>query len=685
MNYFEIKKIIEDKSNLDICDIILNYEENGTNIFFDKGKRLEVEDYDEKVKLFKKSREYIVDDIRKNNYDCIIELYSGWGKNIFYLLNEITNLNIDVISGVLKEEDIEIQNYINDKFYQKKNLKICQIDFDDFDNFFETIQNKYKNILFLTFWSEILYVNVEKIINLINNIKNSVEKFKFISFEPCGWQISIDSVTEEINNMQKYGNGYYNILKIEENNKEIIFNNIILDYFGIGEKNQCATLIEWIKYDVNFFIKKKLEPFLFYKYNTRELDNIIFGTTKCKNEGTVLTNTKKYEGETNFYYIIINNFNNIKLYYRACNTKTHDCNLIHLAMAENQYLCYAESYDGINFFKPNLHIYQDLNDNGLNNILFRNRFCHNFFPYYIKHLNKYIGIGGLKLDTNGLFLFSSDDGLFWKQEKLIADENIILSEICHANHFDSLNIILYIEKSDEYLLYLRDNCIDKFRRRAVQYSFSKNYLNFPKCESLKVIGCERNDIYSSGIFIYPETNYFIGLTPILNINNHGERWSSLIISDDGKTYEKIQDNIFYDLKDAHYPCYGYFLKNDKIYIYATNKILFEDNHLICYSYQLNRIGFLEHNKEIAEKKFGTFNSKILTLKDNLIYLNCDSSKGYIKLELYDDNNIFITDSIEISVDNLNYELKWNVEINSEKLYYIKFILSNAKIYSFSYN
>ena len=130
----QIRKRIESCNYLDIHEVNL-YDYNGNFIF--EGKIYEnIVDNEKKLDFFKKSRKYAIDEIKSGKYDCIIELGSGWGSNIFYFYTEYPELNIDVISGEYTMEGVETQKYVKDKYFSDKNLSIYSFNYLESFNFF---------------------------------------------------------------------------------------------------------------------------------------------------------------------------------------------------------------------------------------------------------------------------------------------------------------------------------------------------------------------------------------------------------------------------------------------------------------------------------------------------------------------------------------------------------------------
>jgi hypothetical protein len=251
LNNFKNKNI----TNLNKNDIVFGEYSNLNNNLkhikkvINNGKITDISENNH-IDLWEKSREYTLDVLNNESYDLIIELGSGYGRNIFYYLFEHKNKfqNIEIISGEYTKEGCNAQIYLKEKFFKDSNIQIYRFDYNNSDEFFKNISKQYKNILILTFWSieQITYINDSFFHNLLN-IQS--EKLKCINIEPIGWQISDKSLMKE----QKTGyRSYYNknlYLKLKElENKNIIkIKNTILDYFNFNSVESCGSLIEWDK------------------------------------------------------------------------------------------------------------------------------------------------------------------------------------------------------------------------------------------------------------------------------------------------------------------------------------------------------------------------------------------------------------------------------------------------------
>jgi len=249
--WLNVKNNFKNKQKLELNDIIFGEGEFHVNNIIYDDKIININnEKSQKIYYFEKSRQYIIDIMNKDKYDLVIELGSGYGRNIFYYLKQYDTLfnNIEIISGEYTPEGCETQRHIKDLYFTNSNINIHRFDYNSSEEFFNKIKTKYNNILILTFWSieQITYIND----NFFNNLLNiSCNKLKCINIEPIGWQISENSIMKEnINGYRSYYNkNLYSKLKELENKNIIKINNIIINYFNYDEPQSCGSLIEWEK------------------------------------------------------------------------------------------------------------------------------------------------------------------------------------------------------------------------------------------------------------------------------------------------------------------------------------------------------------------------------------------------------------------------------------------------------
>lgn len=184
-----------------------------------------------------------------------------------------------------------------------------------------------------------------------------------------------------------------------------------------------------------------------------------------KDEGAVMYFDKPWEGIFSFYTTIIKDGDLFRAYYRG---RTGDLN--------SQVTCYAESYDGINWQKPEIGLYE-MNGSTKNNIILENDnysagATSNFTPFLdsnpdTKFDQKYKALGGNKSEI-GLVAYVSSDGIYWNK---LQDDSVI-----KKGAFDSQNVSFWSESEKLYICYLR--IYNKEGFRSVSRTTSKDFINW---------------------------------------------------------------------------------------------------------------------------------------------------------------------------------------------------------------
>jgi hypothetical protein len=429
----------------------------------------------------------------------------------------------------------------------------------------------------------------------------------------------------------------------------------------------------------------KVEPFLYRNIINEKSENIIFKLNKPKYEKIVLKLDKDYE-ITNGYFTILYINNQYKLYYRGCsfNYYKDPINKTYYGteeLAHHEWLCLATSYDGLNFEKNN---YNNLFDN---NIIKKDLFCHNFYPYYDKKNNKYLGLSGTGIFNNGLHLFESNDGINWIHIKKILDENNILPGWNHYNHFDSHNCIS--DKDEYYYIYFRDN---KPNHRYVQFIKTKDFNKFTNSQNINIYENNHVVLYTPGIFKYENSNYFLGIPTIIGKSYDEKNNSTLMISEDGINFNILTKELFNNYTSSNIDIDESLIiskyninsivrspDNSKMYIY-THNILEKDSFIACHSFEKDRIN------KIVCNDYGYIQTELIKLS-NKITVNYETfNDGYFNISLINSNHEIFCNSINYY--NFSYELiiNWiDDKIIEPNYYYIKFEMYNCILYSFSYD
>jgi hypothetical protein len=426
----------------------------------------------------------------------------------------------------------------------------------------------------------------------------------------------------------------------------------------------------------------KIEPFLNRNIIIEKSDNIYFEIIKPKFEKIVLYLDKDYE-RTNGYFTILFVNNEYKLYYKSCpyNYYQDYVNKIYYStpeLANHEYICLAISSDGLHFEKKNYNIIE-YNNSSDNNIIKHDLFCHNFYPFYDKKNNQYLGISGTGLYNNGLHLFKSNNGIDWIYIKQILNVSHLIPGWTHENHFDTHNSILYNEEDDYYYIYIRDN---KYKQRFVQFSKTKDFNHFIKCNNIDILNHNHLMIYTPGIFKYENTNYFLGIPTIGGINYDDKNNSTLMVSSDGIHFDILTKELFEVNNNDNMNINSIVLSpdNEKMYIYTHNDITKSGNQNIsCHSFEKNRI------QKIICNGNGFIKTNLIHLNNKLIINYKTFNEGYLIIKLLNINGQIIYDTCNMYGNYYNYEVIWNhnEQIYSDN-YYIQFYMYNCNLYSFSY-
>ena len=157
---------------------------------------------------------------------------------------------------------------------------------------------------------------------------------------------------------------------------------------------------------------------------------------------------------------------------------------------------------------------------------------------------------------------------------------------------------------------------------------------------------------------------------------------TLMVSKDGINWTIIDNDLFSSEK-YRFAVHGIVpsIDNKKMYIYTFDEPNIGKSYVSCYSYPMHRI-----NKIFCEDE-GFVKTKLINLVNNSIKLNFETKgDGYIYVEIYDKSNKILLKSDKLSGNELDKSIKWKEEKFLEKSnYYIKFIMKNSYLYSFSYN
>jgi len=194
-----------------------------------------------------------------------------------------------------------------------------------------------------------------------------------------------------------------------------------------------------------------------------------------------------WEGNTSAYHTVFRDGNIVRMYYRGSHFDKESKEDPH-----PQWVCYAESYDGITWTKPHLNLFE-YDGSKKNNIVWTGTGSHNFAPFKDPNaeagedaLYKALGSG-----DGGLYAFQSKDGIHWS----LLQETPVITE----GAFDSQNLAFWDELRGRYVDFHRG-----FRDgvRDIMTCTSEDFLHWTDPEWLDITGAPREHLYTNQIQPY---------------------------------------------------------------------------------------------------------------------------------------------------------------------------------------
>ncbi|WP_339926015.1 hypothetical protein [uncultured Cyclobacterium sp.] len=214
-----------------------------------------------------------------------------------------------------------------------------------------------------------------------------------------------------------------------------------------------------------------------------------------KDEGIAFTLDNPWEGKFSLYSTIIKDDSIYRVYYRGL-PDVKEGN-------DRELTCYAESKDGINWYKPSLGIHEINGSKDNNVILIDKDLTHNFSPFLDTNPNakeKYKALAGKK--ATGLYALTSEDGIHWVKAK----NQPVLNE----GNLDSQNVSFWSASENKYLVYFRTS---DSGFRSVSRASSLDFTNWDEGVEMKYGAAPLEHLYTqqtSPYFRAPQIYLAIG-------------------------------------------------------------------------------------------------------------------------------------------------------------------------------
>jgi hypothetical protein len=216
-----------------------------------------------------------------------------------------------------------------------------------------------------------------------------------------------------------------------------------------------------------------------------------------------LETDKPWEGNMCFYITVFQDDDLYRMYYKSTHHMLTDGEM---QESHDMFICYAESKDGIHWYRPELglHAFQG---SKRNNIIWKGvgpnqNGIHGFAPFkdpnpHARPEAKYKAVGAERRAVKGkkLYAMQSPDGIHWS---MMQDEPII-----EGFSTDSQNLAFWDSVRKEYRAYVRQTRrTEKGARRDIVTATSKDFIHWTEPQLLDYPGAPDEQLYTNQIIPY---------------------------------------------------------------------------------------------------------------------------------------------------------------------------------------
>lgn len=239
----------------------------------------------------------------------------------------------------------------------------------------------------------------------------------------------------------------------------------------------------------------------------------------------VLVTDEPWEGNTCAYYTVFADDDLFRMYYRGSHFDVATRKTTH-----PEFVCYAESKDGIHWTKPKLGLFE-FEGSKQNSIVHRGLGTHGFVPF--KDANpsappeakyKALGVGGGK---RGLYAFQSPDAIHWT---LMADDPVITK-----GAFDSQNLAFWDPVRELYVDFHRffhDGV------RDILTCTSTDFLDWTDPVPLAYTGAPKEHLYTNAIRPYDRAPHILLGFPTRYLPKTQQVEPTFMTSRDGRNFRR---------------------------------------------------------------------------------------------------------------------------------------------------
>ena len=247
-----------------------------------------------------------------------------------------------------------------------------------------------------------------------------------------------------------------------------------------------------------------------------------------------------WEGNNCHYVSVFKDGNKYRMYYRAVAGKDAPAS----GKGWRDFVCMAESDDGINWRRPNLGLYEFEGSKQNNIILINDEATHNFVAFRDDNSaappsERYKAVGG---GRQGLFGYASSDGIHWRR---LSEQRLITN-----GYFDSQNVAFWDPVRQQYWAYVRGF----YQRpgtgeeiRGIRVATSKDFLHWTDTERIDFGDSPAEHFYTNAMTPYFRAPHiFVGFPMRLL----PQRQAELPREYDLLRGEGVSDSVFMSSRDG---------------------------------------------------------------------------------------------------------------------------------------
>lgn len=303
-----------------------------------------------------------------------------------------------------------------------------------------------------------------------------------------------------------------------------------MSYYSSHEGGKAAIYLAKIKLPLKAEeIGTRLEPFVDHFLIDRLAGSAQLQVQQPEPKEVVLTCDRPWEGNTCAYFILFQDGDTYRMYYRGSHFNEATKKAAHPEVS-----CYAESKDGIHWTRPELGLFT-FEGSTQNNVIHEGEGAHNFTPF--KDANpaasadaRYKALSGVK-GGKGLRAYRSTDAIHWTP--------IVQKPVITKGMFDSQNLAFWDGHAGLYREYHRG-----LRQvREIMTGTSADFLKWTEPEFIEYQGAPREHLYTNAILPYVRAPHILIGFPTRFLPSTSQTEPTFMASRDGRLFERYAEAV----------------------------------------------------------------------------------------------------------------------------------------------